>query len=273
MMAMAALGLISLLARGSPWALPRGPRASPLLAHRGGESVAGEVAAAFEFYTNDMCPYAQRVWIALEELGVPFVRTPIDLRSKPEWFLRDVNPSGKVPALRDASDGTVHTESLAINEYLADRYSRGGATGLLPTDASMRAQVAGWNEHLDGTLSVAFFTALMAKADDSAPKLAALNRALAHYEDNLVGPYLCGEHFTLADIAAIPFFERLALTLPHFREHDALAPFPRTREWMATVTARPSVAATLRPPEALLELYEMFIGRDYKFGGLNRAER
>lgn len=227
-------------------------------------------AVNVHFFTNEMCPYAQRVWIALNELGIAYNTTSIDLRNKPDWYTRDINPNGKVPAVRD--DGAVHVESLAINEHLASRYASDEASGLLP-GGPIRAQIAQWNEHLDTHLSPAFFTTLMNKGGpdaDSAGKRLALAEALEYYEKNIVGPFLCGEHFTLADIAAIPFFERLALTLPHFHAHDALAPFPRTREWMATVMARPSVVATRRPPEALLKLYEMFVSRDYKFGGLNR---
>lgn len=40
----------------------------------------GPAAAPLEFFTLDMCPYAQRCWIVLEELGVPCARLPISRR-------------------------------------------------------------------------------------------------------------------------------------------------------------------------------------------------
>lgn len=78
---------------------------------------------------------------------------------------------------------------------------------------------------------------------------AALAKTLAHYERNLVGPYLTGETFTLADIATYPAFERLALTMPHFQKWNALEPCPRLRAWIAAVQARESVKATLEVPD------------------------
>jgi glutathione S-transferase len=62
----------------------------------------------------------------------------------------------------------------------------------------------------------------------------------------MVGPFLTGGTFTLADIATFPAFERLAITLPHFLKWDALEPCPRLRAWIAATRARPSVNATLQ---------------------------
>ena len=48
-----------------------------------------------ELYTNHRCPYAHRSHIALEELGLPFEETIIDLDTpRPQWYL-DINPRGK----------------------------------------------------------------------------------------------------------------------------------------------------------------------------------
>lgn len=125
--------------------------------------------------------------------------------------------------------------------------------------------------HLDSVLAPAHFTLLMSKvAEEEGEKRAALDAALVHYEAHLVGPYLCGDAFTLADAAALPFFERLVFSLGHFKDIDALAPYPRTRAWLDEAMARPSFAATRRPEEKLVALYERFLAADYSFGGLNR---
>ena len=43
-------------------------------------------------YTNHRCPYAHRSHIALQELGLEFEETIIDLDSpRPQWYL-DINP-------------------------------------------------------------------------------------------------------------------------------------------------------------------------------------
>ena len=235
----------------------------------------GGAAAPLTFFTADMCPYAQRCWIALEELGVPYERVPIDLRDKPQWFLDDVNPRGKVPAVRDAASGLVVFESHVVNEFLVERFGAERAAGaaLMPPAALDRARVRLWNEHLDSQLAPAHFTLLMNKnATDEPAKRAALDAALQHYEDHLVGPYLCGDAFTLADVAALPFFERLTFSLRHFKQYDAIDArrFPRTAAWLERAFARPSFVTTKRPEESLVELYETFLRVDYSFGGLNR---
>jgi glutathione S-transferase len=240
--------------------------------YRGGAARMSSTGA-LEFFTSDMCPYAQRVWIALEELQMPYNKTAIDLRDKPAWYTESINPLGKVPAVRLPSDGQVWVESLEINRQLVRTFDPDHTSGLLPADASAAAEVEQWHEHLDKRLSPAFFTALMDKSEakeDAAKKRQELSDALRYYEEKLVGPFLCGEAFTLADIAAIPFFERLALAMPHYCGYDPLEPYPRVRGWMERVMARRSVAATLRPPDELIKLYGMFVSRDYKFGGLNR---
>ena len=47
--------------------------------------------------THGWCPFAQRVWMALSYLGVPFETVFVDLRAKPSWYA--LVPTSKVPAL------------------------------------------------------------------------------------------------------------------------------------------------------------------------------
>lgn len=235
---------------------------------------------SLEFFTLDMCPYAQRCWVVLEELDVPYTSRTVNLRGddkEKEWYLSNVNPRGKVPALRDngsGNEGLTIYESLIINEYLCEAYANRGGSRLLPPDPSLRARIRLWNEHLDTQLAPAHFTFLMSKDNDGSEaatsKRAALDTALAHYESSLVGPYLCGEAFTLADVAALPFFERLVFSLRHYKQLDALVAYPRTRAWMELAMSRPSFAATKRPEDKLVALYDRFLQVDYSFGGLNK---
>merc|ERR1712187_176752 len=97
-----------------------------------------------------------------------------------------------------------------------------------------------------------------------------MNAELNHYEVQLIGPYLCGDNFTLADAAALPFFERLVFSLLHYKQLDALASYPRTRAWIETAMTRESFIKTRRPEEKLVELYDKFLAMDYSFGGLNQ---
>ena len=79
--------------------------------------------------------WSLRPWIAMKQFGIPFAEERIRLR-QPETkaaILRH-SPSGKVPALK--TNGLVVCDSLAILEYLADRYPE---LNMWPSDAEARA--------------------------------------------------------------------------------------------------------------------------------------
>ena len=78
--------------------------------------------------------WSLRAWIALKVLGIPFdeLRIPLYRPGSKERIL-GYSPAGKVPVLRDGD--TVVWDSLAILEYLAERYPQ-----LWPTDRAERAK-------------------------------------------------------------------------------------------------------------------------------------
>lgn len=71
---------------------------------------------------------ARTPFVALEEIGAPFDVVVID-RLADEASYRDINPKGKVPALR--AEGRTYTENPALLTYLASRHPD---ADLLPTD-------------------------------------------------------------------------------------------------------------------------------------------
>lgn len=72
-------------------------------------------------------PNGIKISITLEELGIPYEFTKIDISKdtqKEPWFL-EINPNGRIPALTDTfSDGkTIRLfESGSIQQYLVDQY-------------------------------------------------------------------------------------------------------------------------------------------------------
>ncbi|RDW83292.1 putative disulfide bond reductase yfcG [Coleophoma crateriformis] len=72
-------------------------------------------------------PNGIKISITLEELGLPYKVTKIDITKniqKEPWFL-EINPNGRIPALTDTfSDGkTIRLfESGSIQQYLVDQY-------------------------------------------------------------------------------------------------------------------------------------------------------
>lgn len=63
--------------------------------HANGTSTSNPATAPkIHLYTNHACPFAHRAHIVLEELGLPFEETIIDLNTpRPQWYL-DINPRG-----------------------------------------------------------------------------------------------------------------------------------------------------------------------------------
>ena len=93
-----------------------------------------------KLYTFFRSSASYRVRIALNLKGVSYERLPIHLRrGGGEQFLPAylaLNPQGLVPTLED--DGRILTQSLAIMEYLEEKYP---TPSLLPRDPATRALV------------------------------------------------------------------------------------------------------------------------------------
>ncbi len=138
-------------------------------------------------------------WL-LEELGVPFEFSPVDIRASegvPEAY-RSIQPNKKVPAIDH--DGTVVTERAAITIYLADTFAE---AGLAPASGdSARARYLTWLVYCDSVLD----PVVAAKAHGvefmgprysygSFPEMVAnLEKALS------TQPYIVGGRFTAADV-------------------------------------------------------------------------
>lgn len=94
-----------------------------------------------ELYTAGT-PNGWKVSIALEELGLPYKVTHIDImeghQHTPEY--RKINPNGKIPAIVDHdADSLTIMESGAILLYLAEKTGQ-----LMPTDLHGRMNVIQW---------------------------------------------------------------------------------------------------------------------------------
>jgi glutathione S-transferase len=79
--------------------------------------------------------WSLRPWIAMRTVGIEFTEQVISL-DHPDFkrTVQAISPAGKVPALAD--DGVNVWESLAILEYLAEKFP---AAGLWPSDPAARA--------------------------------------------------------------------------------------------------------------------------------------
>ena len=153
-----------------------------------------------------------------------------------------VNPNGKVPALVDGDFQLF--ESMAINLYLAKRFSKEGFWPSSPEDQARCYQWSFWGmteieKPLLTILIDMFMTApdkrkpeAVAEAQKTLPKpFAVLNAALEGHE------YLLGSAFTVADL-------NLASILSWSKpiKYD-FKPYPNAGAWLDRCLARPSYKA------------------------------
>ncbi len=201
--------------------------------------------------SHHLCPYVQRVAIALAEKGMAFERIYIDLANKPDWFLR-LSPLGKTPVL--VVDGRPIFESAAILEYLEET----GPNPLHPSDPLDRAEHRGWIEFGSAILNdiAGLYNAPTAEAFEA--KAGALKAKFARVEERLPGGDLFDARgFSLPDAVFAPVFR-------YFDVFDAagdpagLKGFPRLARWRAALAARASVrdAVTADYPARLREFVQ-----------------
>ncbi|GMH86789.1 hypothetical protein TrST_g13171 [Triparma strigata] len=161
------------------------------------------------FYTSATCPYAARTAFLISVLEVPHEKVVIDLKDKPEDFLK-VNPLGKVPSWR-TDEGECLYESLILNEYLCDSSTNARANELLPSSPINRAKLRLSQQRFDVLMS-SFFK-YFANVDPSLES--SLESSLSSCLDALngelesAGGYICGPTLTLTDVNCVPFFHRL----------------------------------------------------------------
>ncbi len=190
--------------------------------------------ATLRLISYHLCPYVQRAVIVLNEKGVPFERTYIDLANRPEWF-KKISPLGKVPLLQVGTE--VLFESAVICEYLDETVGE----PLHPGDPLQRARHRAWMEFGSAILDNiwGFYTAPDANALEV--KRADLQAKFDTIEQQLnEGPYFSGEHFSMVDVVFGPIFR-------YFDVFDAIADFgvfehtPKVQAWRSALTARSSV--------------------------------
>jgi glutathione S-transferase len=187
-----------------------------------------------------LCPYVQRVAIALREKAVPFERATLDLSSPPEWFGR-ISPLGKVPLLRiQRSDGSeaVLFESAVICEFIEETQP---GPKLHPEDALERARHRAWMEFGSAILADIW---LLETATDAATYAAARTAVAAKFASVEAvlhtGPYFAGSRFSLVDAVFGPIF-RYFDVFDGIAETGVFADTPKVRAWRAALAARQSV--------------------------------
>lgn len=195
-------------------------------------------------------PNVVKIYIALEELGLPYTVAPIDVFTGKQFdaaFLA-LNPNAKVPVIVDSDGpgGKPYTcfESGAILLYLAEKTGK-----LLPKDTAAKYDAIQWLMTQMSTVGPMFGQMVhfirFAPAGNDYSKSRYTTQAIRVTEviDQRLAKhaYLGGEEYGVADIATHPWLRNI----PALMGPDAMSKFPNVVRWVAAIDARPAVQAAL----------------------------
>ena len=187
--------------------------------------------------------------IALREAGLAFELERVDLKDKVTASgrnYREINPMGSVPAL-ELDDGQVLTEGPAIVQYIADRKPE--AKLAPPPGTVERYRLAEALNFVCSEVHKAFAPLFWSKAPDvQALFRGKLASAFANIENKRLAakPYLMGDAPTVADFYLYAVTNRW----PQVHQID-MSPYPRLRDLIARIAARPAVQAAHAAEKAL----------------------
>lgn len=190
--------------------------------------------------SHALCPYVQRIAIALAEKGVAHERVAVDLAVKPDWFLA-LSSLGRTPILRVGEAALF--ESAAILEFLEETLPH----PLHPADPVERARHRAWIGFASECLNdIAGFYS----APDSATlqrKAAALHARFWVMEGQLgQGPWFAGDPFSLVDAVFAPVF-RYFDTFDRIGDFGVFDGLKRVSAWRAGLAARSTVRDAVAP--------------------------
>jgi len=183
--------------------------------------------------------------IALRAKQVEFEVTYINLREKPDWFLK-ISPHGKVPVLHVGNE--ILFESNAIAEFLDETVS----PPLHPADPIKRARNRAWTDYVP-TFSGALGKINYAKtAEDVTAGMEGAKVALQRLEDAIqnergnAGPFFNGADLCLVDAAYAPFLQRF-LIVDEILKTDLLSGYPLVSAWAEALLADDRITGAVAP--------------------------
>ncbi|MFK5913717.1 MAG: glutathione S-transferase family protein [Woeseiaceae bacterium] len=209
-----------------------------------------------QFYSNDVCPFAYRVRLALAEKQIDYESIEVDLQNIPDDYYR-ISKAGKVPLIKHG-DGIVW-ESTVINEYIEDAFPD---IPLLPATAIERAQARLWIDYCNTSFQPNY-CGLVFELDESKHDAVRkqLITALDFMEQGLAestGPYWMGEQLTLVDLTYYPFFEHTPV-LSHYRQFNLDDKYQQINNWIKIMQTRPSVKQHSRNADFYIEAYKPYV--------------
>ncbi|MGO3743166.1 glutathione binding-like protein [Kerstersia sp.] len=189
-------------------------------------------------------PNGQKIAIYLEETGLEYRLQPINI-SKNEQFqphFLAVSPNNRIPAIidHDPADGKAAIpvfESGAILVYLAEKTGKFLSADLRERMDTLQwlfwqmgglGPMAGQNHHFSVFAPEKVPYAIERYVKETTRLYGVLEKRLADR------PFVAGE-YSIADMAIYPW------VVPYERQQQNIDDFPRIKDWMARIAARPAV--------------------------------
>ncbi|RMD41714.1 hypothetical protein DV735_g3389, partial [Chaetothyriales sp. CBS 134920] len=250
------------------------------------------VSSHLAFYGNSYCPFAQRVWIALEIKQIPYqyievipphVLSPSSTSSdglsatagKPKELL-EVNPEGIIPCIKHGNWGI--WESGIMMEYLEDL---DGFLPLLPPgNPQLRAHCRLWVDHIDRKVLPAFYALLLTPPPSSASGntpanlsedepastvtaephsilISTLQKQITALVNasHAIGPFFLGDHVSFVDVAFAPWIIRLSRVLSYYRRFPRPEVGTRWQRWVDAIESDERIRRTVSSDESYHQVY------------------
>ncbi|MHC8322477.1 glutathione S-transferase family protein [Pseudomonas sp. GB2N2] len=200
-----------------------------------------------------MTPNGRKISIMLEELGIAYEVHPVNLSQRQQFSpeFEAISPNNRIPAIVDSEAGDLSVfESGAILTYLAEKYGQ-----FLSAAGPERYKALEWLNWQVGGLGpmlgqLSFFEKFSNEksALASARFTSEAERLLTVLEQRLsASPYLAGEEYTIADIAAYPWVFSATTFLKDVLATQ-LAGKPNLFAWLNRVGSRPAVQRGMAIP-------------------------
>lgn len=202
-------------------------------------------------------PNGRKISIMLEELGLDYAVSPVDL-GKLEQFSEHfsaISPNHKIPAIVDTEPGDsepmVIFESGAILTYLAEKYGQ-----FLAPHGQARYSALEWLHWQTSALGpmlgqLGFFAV---RSQEKSPLAITrfteeVDRLFTVMEKQLSShAYLAGEEYSIADIACYPWVQAATV---YFKEalNNTFNDKPALQRWLHTIADRPAVKLGMAVPK------------------------
>ena len=190
-------------------------------------------------------PRCLRMFLIEKGLSLPAVQVDVFAGENRESPFLALNPAGQTPALR-LDDGRVLAEAVAIAEYIEELHPWPALIGRNPAE---RAETRQWWRRVELNITefihnayhyaegLARFQQRIPVAPEAAAGLKRVAQDRIAWLDGLMaeGPWLCGEHFSAADIWLYVWLDFGNAVGQPF---DTM--LPRIGPWFRRMAARPS---------------------------------